>query len=151
MEKTYPYSDQFMIWDDVTKRYYITEAALMAQGINLRARLGYNITVDATAVINGFTQRVSEVIYNFIHKHSNANRLQDEIIEKNRYARDIIYRALVNQAFYMVKNGDLSLSVDAGIRALAIDENARHALNTELDDLRISILYAGGGGYYGYT
>ena len=150
MNRQYPYSDEFMVWSEADNRYYITEAALMSAGVNLRARLSVNLAVDTTSVINGLIRRVSEIIYNFIHKHSNNPRAQDELIKKNAFARPIIYRALVDEALYVIKNGDLSLSIDPGIRALAIDENAKCELNTELEDVRISLLYAGGG-CYGYT
>ena len=115
--------------------------------LHLKERLSANRTVDAQGVINGLLCRVTSLIYNYIHKHSANNSAQDELIKHNAFARSIIYRALLSQAIYVVKNGDLSLSVDPQVRSLAIDENAKLELETDIYDIGVSLLYAGGAGY----
>lgn len=93
-----PYSDRYMIWDEASCRYYLTNEALEENGVHLKTRLSANRTADAIGVINGLLRRVTSMIYNYIHKHSANNSAQDEFIKHNAFARSIIYRALLFQA-----------------------------------------------------
>ena len=139
-----PYSDDYMQYNESTGRYVLTEKALTDNGTNLRARLSRNRATNATAIINRLLNRVSEMIYNYIHQFSHDNKRQDGIIAIVPGCREIIQRAMLEQAEYMLMNGDLSRSVEADKRALAIDYSARETLNTVIAELGVPITYAGG-------
>lgn len=132
-----------MRYDERTARYILTEEALIASGTDLRARLEYNRTIDASTVINRHLVRVSEVIYNYIHTYSNDNKRQDEWIKEIPSLRDIIYDAMLAQSEYMLMVGDLTRSVDKDKRALAVDYNAKERLDTVVPELGVPITYAG--------
>ena len=49
---TYPYNDEYMVVDELTGHYVLTETALLSRGIDLRARLSETSTVSPENVIN---------------------------------------------------------------------------------------------------
>lgn len=143
MEQIQPYSDELMRYDELTNMYYLTEEALIRRGIALRARLAMTNSPSPEYVINGLLETVSEMIYNYIHSFSTNNECQDVIINHVEQARSIVYKALVQQAVYMLKAGNLSLSVDENIRRNAIDQNAKTTLDTVIRDIGRPITYTG--------
>ena len=137
------YQDTYMKLDEMTGQYVLTEDALVANGTNLRFKLEYNRSVDASSIIQRHLSRVSDIIYNFIHSYSNNNRRQDDAIKIIPSLRETVFRAMLAQSEYMLLNGDLSRSTDREKRALAVDDNARRLLEQFNPDLGVSILYAG--------
>ena len=79
---TYPYNDEYMVVDELTGHYVLTEAALLSRGIDLRARLSETSTVSPENVINNVLQTASDMIYQFIHDHNFNNQMQDYMILK---------------------------------------------------------------------
>lgn len=143
-QNLYPYSDDLMIYDEGTNKYYITEQALVQSGIDVRYRLAAGKCSNPDIVLRNFLRRVSFVIYNFIHTYSLYNSRQDNLIAKVPELRPILYNALTSQAQYMWTNGDLTMSTDERKRAMAIDIQAQEALNTAVRSLgNRSILYNG--------
>ncbi len=138
-----PYSDELMRYDELTNMYYLTEQALIRRGIDLRARLAMTNAPSPEYVITGLLETVSELIYNFIHQQSHNNCRQDEIINRVEQARSIVYKALLQQAVYMLKVGNLTLSVDENVRRHAIDTSAIATLSTTITEIGASILYRG--------
>lgn len=136
-----------MKYDEMSGRYVLTEHALQSNGTNLRARLTYNKTVDASTVINRLLRRVSEMIYNYIHSFNHDNKTQDRLIACIPSLRNIIYNAMLNQAEYFIMKGDLSRAASKEERLLAIDATAKEYLNTTVAELGIPITYAGGLSY----
>lgn len=139
----YPYSDDYMRFDDVTKQYVLTETALMSKGINLRARLEENTTVIPDTVIENVVQTASDMIYQYIHMHNIDNGMQDYIIAKVPSARQVIYRAMLYQVMYVCNVGNLYLSKEKADRDAAIDVLAIQILNTTLPEVGRSVLYTG--------
>lgn len=140
----HPYSTEYMTFDEVTCRYVLTEAALEANGTQLRKRLTRNRATNATAVINRLLRRVSDIIYNYIHEFNADNKRQDEWIAKLPSGRRIIEQAMLEQCEYMLMNGDLSRSVELDKRRAAIDMSAKMTLDTVIPELGIPITYTGG-------
>jgi hypothetical protein len=138
-----PYSDELMRYDELTNMYYLTEQALVRRGIDLRTRLSMTNSPSPEYVINGLLITVSELIYNYIHSFSQYNAKQDEIINRVEQARSIVYKALLQQAVYMLKVGNLTLSVDENVRRHAIDSSAIATLSTTITEVGASILYQG--------
>ncbi len=143
MARIEPYSDELMRYDELTNMYYLTEEALIRRGVNLRARLTMTNAPSPEYVINGLLETVSEMIYNYIHDFSHNNCRQDMIINTSSQARSLLYKALLQQAIYMLKVGNLSLSVDEDVRKKAIDQNAINTLNTTITEVGASITYLG--------
>lgn len=143
-QNLYPYSDDLMIYDEGTNKYYITEQALIQSGIDVRYRLAAGKCSNPDIVLQNFLRRVSFVIYNFIHRYSLYNSRQDNLIAQVPELRPILYEALTSQAQYMWTNGDLTMSTAERKRAMAIDIQAQDVLNTALRSLgNRSILYNG--------
>lgn len=139
-----PHSDDLMTFDEITGHYVLTEQALLENGTDIRKRLEQNRTVNATAVINRTLRRVSDMIYNYVHKFNHDNKQQDLWIATIPSLREIIYRAMLEQTEYFLMNGDLSRSVEREKREFAIDYSAQETLNTAVPELGVPITYQGG-------
>lgn len=144
---TYPYNDEYMVVDELTGHYVLTEAALLSRGIDLRARLSETSTVLPENVINNVLQTASDMIYQFIHDYNFNNQMQDYMILKVPSARNIIYRAMLYQAVYVCNVGNLYLSKDKDDRAAAIDVLAQSILNNVMPEAGYSLLYTGSIGW----
>ena len=136
-----PYTDDLMRWDDATGRYYLTETALIRQGIDLRSRLGRSASPEY--VINGLLNRTTALVYGYIHGHNINTQKQDALIAETPSMRDIIYNALLAQAVYVVYNGDLSISVKPEERENYMDITARTELARIMPEYGRNILYSG--------
>lgn len=142
----YPFSDDFMQFDEDSGHYVLTEYALIYNGTNIRERLQRNKNTNATAVITRLLRRVSDIIYNYIHTFSINNLNQDNLIATLPSLRPIIMRAMLEQAEYFLLVGDLTRSVERDKREVAIDYSAKETLNTVVDEIGVPITYMGG--YY---
>lgn len=138
-----PYNTETMIYNANTEQYQLTEEALRRVGIFLRERIDRTRCPSPEYVINGALESVSDMIYNFIHDQSTHNETQDYIIANFDGARKIIEKAMVKQAKYYLKNGNLNNSTDDNIRSKAISPEAITILNTTIRELGSSILYNG--------
>lgn len=139
----YPYSDDYMLFDELTNRYVLTEKALLSRGINIRAETAETDTVTPEAVIENLVRLASDMIYAFIHQHSANNMLQDCLIAQVPSLRPIIYRVMLYQAVYVYQNGNLYLSTGENERKKAIDPLAVQELGLTVPELGTSILYSG--------
>ena len=140
----FPYSDDYMRFDELSGRYVLTEAALEAEGIFLRARLSRSPMINADAVISGLCKTATNHVYSYVHKFSNDNCRQDVFIAKIPSLRSIIYNALIEQVKYVYFGGDRTLSKDKNEQALYMAPLAVDELNTTVRELGASILYTGG-------
>ena len=136
-----PYTDDLMRWDDATGRYYLTETALIRQGVDLRARLGRSPSPEY--VVNGLLNRATALVYGYIHAHNMNTLEQDRLIAETPSMRDIIYNALLAQALYIIYNGDLSISVKPEERENYMDNTARTELARIMPEYGRNILYSG--------
>lgn len=113
MEKNYPYSDDFMTFDELTGHYVLTEKAIAERcAIDIRARLSDNKTINPEIVINKVCRTVSDQIYTFIHSFSIHEKRQDCMIATVPQFRSVIQRAMEYQAEFLLANGDLYMSID---------------------------------------
>ncbi len=132
-----------MIWDEITNQYKLTENALIRRGLDIRGKLAKNKANSPEYVLNGFIETVSEMIYNYLHQFSADNNRQDCIMSQLQSFRPILYRALLQQAIYMRRNGQLDLSMDDSIRKNAISPQAIQTLDTTVAELGTAITYRG--------
>jgi hypothetical protein len=138
-----PYSDELLIWDDASQKYYLTEESLIREGIDIRGRLARNKANSPEYVLNGFIKRVTSVVYAFIHKGQSRTDLQDYFIAVCPSLREKIRLALTNQALYMVRQGDLLLSIHEEERRNNMDSVAVDILNTKVEEINNPITYKG--------
>lgn len=108
-----PYTDDYMIFDDLTGHYVLTEKAIAERcAIDIRARLSDNKTINPEIVIRKICRTVSDMIYNFIHQYSLYNKRQDFMIATIPHLQDVVQRAMEYQAEFLLANGDLYMSID---------------------------------------
>lgn len=138
-----PQSDELVIFDELTGQYILTEEATLRDGMQLRARLSRKRDVDPTSIINALCRRVSNIIYNYLHKYSLNNMRQNMIIAQNAECKQIVYRAMLEQLAYLLMNGDLSRSVDIDKRRIAVDQSAKETLDTVIPSLGVPLTYQG--------
>lgn len=139
-----PYSDNLMRWDEVQRRYFLTETALVGQGIDIRSRVLYSHSPAPENIINGLLNTVTAMIYGYIHEHNTNTRIQDDVIASFADARVFLYNALLAQAKYVWFNGDLSISPKKEERDAAISPVAMQELGQIIPDVGRSILFCGG-------
>lgn len=133
-----PISDDYMIFDEVSGRYIITERGLESKGIFLRARIERYNANYASVVISSFCEAVANHVYTYMYDHSaNPHRLA-EVIAGNAGLRRVIFRAELEQAKFVYFNGDQTLSVKAEERVNYISPLAAAALRDA------GLLYSGG-------
>ncbi len=138
-----PYNDEFMTFDHESGQYLLTEKALLSRGIDLRADLAETETVTPEAVIEMVTRTASDMIYGYIHQFSARHDRQDHLLAHVPSLRKILFGAMLYQAVYIRRNGNLYLSTDDNERHKAIDELAKQILMRRVPELGVSILYAG--------
>ena len=81
MNQIQPYTDDFMRFDEQSGHYVLTEKAITDKcGIDLRARLSQDKTVNADIVINRICCTVSDMIYSFIHELTSCDKRQECLI-----------------------------------------------------------------------
>lgn len=142
-EMKYPYDDEYMIFDCERGQYVLTEAALRSRGIDLRADLSATSAVTPESVILTVVNTASDMIYGYIHEFSADNMRQDYFIAQVPSLRRIIFEAMMYQAIYIRRVGNLYLSTDENDRKIAIDEIAKQWLGRTVPELCTSILYVG--------
>lgn len=132
-----------MIFDDVTGQYVLTEQALIRKGTFLRERMAKTRCPSPEYVINGILEDVSDMVYNYIHDFNIDNDRQDYIIANLNSARDIIENAMIKQAEYVIKEGNLYLSLDDNERSKAFSDQAHKILSRTIKEIGTSIIFTG--------
>lgn len=108
-----PYSDDYMVFDETTGHYVLTEKAIVERcGIDLRARLSQDATLIPEVIIKKLCRTVSDMIYTFIHDCGAYNHRQDCLIATRKELRDVVQRAMEYQMEFVLANGDLYMTVD---------------------------------------
>ena len=146
----YPYSDEYMVFDEKTSRYVLTAKYILdAYGIDLQSIVNDRNAINPQAMSERVLRMVSNAVYNEIHKYNANTQVQDQMIMYVPSARDKIQRAMAEQFLYFMENGDLSRSTLPEKRALSFDKNALAVLEEILPELGISLLYTGYIGGFG--
>lgn len=141
--KTYPYDDDYMVFNKITGRYVLTENAFIAFGYDVRAQIIQGGMVSPENIIQGFMRTVSDLVYGYIHKFSADNMRQDRLIATLPSLRGIIMQAMLYQAAYVYLNGNMSLSSKPEERERAIDDTCIEMLNQTVPEIGTSILFTG--------
>lgn len=141
--KVYPYSDEYMIFDENSRKYYITPAQLDRMAVNLRAELSAVNTADAAIYINFAIERATDMVYGFIHDYNADNVYQDYLISNVPSIRPIIQHAISMQAVYNYMNGDGDFSADKNVRETKYYGGLYRDLSKIIPELGRSILYTG--------
>lgn len=137
---SYPLSDQYMYYNFATHRYILTPKDVRDEmGVDLQAEL----RTDDVHQLQAFLRQISNMVYNYLHKFQKHTELQDFVIAKTEGGRNIIKRAMEQQALYVAMNGDLSRSLDRNERELAIDEQCKAILDELCPPLSVPLTYAG--------
>lgn len=136
-----PYDDSLMTFED--GMYILTEEAVLGYGIDLREWFAANKAANPETLLNSFLRKASRQIYNFIHKHSVHNYLQDKTFTCFFTARKILYEALLLQVEYLASVGNLANSMNADERAARVSADAVDVLSTTIPEIGRSILYSG--------
>lgn len=124
-----PYSDDYMIFDERSGHYILTEKYAFEQlGLELYEDVNERTSANQQTAVQAILRQCSNLVYNFIHKCSLYNKRQDCIIATSLRMRQVIMEAMGEQLSYMSMVGDLSRSTEPEKRKLAIDENAKTIL-----------------------
>ena len=112
-QPNFPYSDDFMTFDEITNHYVLTEKAILERcGIDIRARLSADKTINPDIVINKLCRTVSDMIYTYLHGFTIYELRQDCLIATVQKYREAVQRAMEYQLEFVLANGDLYLSTE---------------------------------------
>lgn len=140
----YPYSDEYMVFDESTHRYVLTaKYVLDKMGIDLEKAINERNGINPQILINRFLEEASDDIYKFIHAHNANTQKQDMFIAIVPSLRPIIQKALDQQLMYSRLNGLLGYSADKDKQAQRICPKAIDTLGQMVCELGHSILYTG--------
>ena len=141
---TYPYSDEYMVFDNVTNHYILTEKYVTEiLAIDLDERITDRTTINPQAMKNRLLRMASNHVYNFIHEHNINAEKQDYWISVIPSLRPIIQQAMGEQLTYILQVGDLTRSADLSKRSVWFDKSAQDILAQTVTELGTSILYTG--------
>ena len=140
----YPYSDEYMIFDEETNRYILTPKYVLDKiGVDMEGALNERNAVNPQIMAQRFLTEVSDDIYEFIHNHNMDNAKQDCLIAKCPSLRKIIQKAMDQQFVYSRLNGLLGYSSERDVQAQRICPKAQDTLLQTVPELGFSILYTG--------
>lgn len=143
-KRIFPYDDEYMIFDELTGRYVLTEKYVTdVLAIDIDTRITERTTINPQGMKKQLLRLASNHVYNFIHEHNVDNMRQDCFIAKVPSLRKIIMQAMGEQFIYILQNGDLSRSFSASERRLWFDMQAEDTLSQIVPELGMSILYTG--------
>lgn len=140
---TYPYNDEYMVFDERRGRYTLTEAALLSRGIHLRARIGA-ASEDQTSIITAVLTASRDMVYRALHKYSQNTALQDQLIATVPGLRDVIFEILLNQAEYYIKVGDKGKSEDPNRARLMMYEGFDDDISEYIPCIGTALINIGG-------
>lgn len=141
----YPYSDEYMVFDDYSGRYVLTTKFVYDKiGVDMEGALKEREAINPQVLANRFLVEVSDDIYNYIHKYNANNPRQDYFIANIPSLRKIIQKAMEQQFVYSRLNGLLGYSADKDVKEQSICPKADETLAQTVPELGISILYTGG-------
>ena len=133
-----PFNDDFLVFDEVSGRYIITERGLEKKGIFLRSRIERFNVEYASIVINAYCETVANHIYTYISDFAVDPCRLAAVIAHSPALRRVIYNAQAEQAKFVYFNGDQTLSVKPEERTNYIAPLAAAALTNA------HLTYAGG-------
>ena len=136
-----PYEDSLMTFED--GMYILTEEAVLGYGIDLREWFAANKAANPETMLHSFLRKASRQVYNFIHKYSIHNDMQDRAFVCLFSARKILYEALLLQVEYLASVGNQNNSMNADERAARVSADAVDVLSTTIPEIGRSILYSG--------
>lgn len=140
----YPYNDDYMVVDELSGHYKLTEKALIEKvGVDVRARILATSTVNPENVVEKLVQTTSDMVYQYIHECNIDNARQDYLISKVPELRPIILKAMVYQAEHVCFNGNGYVSPVKEERENAINALCKSVLNTVVPRLGVPITHAG--------
>ena len=141
---TYPYNDDYMIFDEVSMRYILTPQCVLDRlGVDLEGALNERNGVNAQVMVRAFLEEVSDDIYGFIHEHNVNTQRQDVLISVIPSLRGIIQKAMEKQFLYSRLNGILGFSAVKDEQAQSVCPKAVKELSRIVPELGYSILYTG--------
>lgn len=141
---TYPYSDEYMTFDNVTNHYILTEKYVTEiLAIDLDERINERTTINPQAMKNRLLRMASTHVYNFIHEHNINTIKQDYWIAVVPSLRLIIQQAMGEHLTYIIQDGDWTRSADLSKRSVWFDKSAQDILGQTVPELGTSILYTG--------
>lgn len=140
-KKPFIYEDDFLKYDEVWNMYVLTEEAVKPF-VNFRARIT-DTSESVDRDIYNTLLHISQMVYSLIHENPLRAEENDRIVVIDTQARNIVKRALLAQAEYVLGIGDLSFSSNAEDRTRAIAPSVRNILLTPIKRIGRSLLYMG--------
>lgn len=141
---TYPYSDEYMTYDEESKRYVLTSKYVLDKiGVDMEGALNERDAVNPQIMAKRFLTEVSDDVYEFIHAYNVDTYKQDLLIAHVPSLRKIIQKAMDQQFLYSRLNGVLGYSADKEVQTQRICPKAKETLAQVVPELGYSILYTG--------
>ena len=103
---TYPYSDDYMIYDYDTHMYYLTpKAAMDLIGENLDTRLNTYGDTNTSTLAERFCKKSARKLWRYVKAHTYEYSYIEYIVAKDKNLRRFVQDLLVSQLEYNLLNG----------------------------------------------
>lgn len=111
---TYPYSDEYMVYDELKHQYRLTRKAFEERGINLQAKL----TGNNPDKINNFLHGLQVKVYTHIYDSCKSTKNQIDFLIAKRGLRtmdmaeyrDQFKEMMLLEGEYLLENGDITFT-----------------------------------------
>ena len=149
---TYPYSDEYMVYDYTKHQYVLTPKAVLDKLNENLERYSPATSVNRQRDAEIMLENVSDEVYNQIYENSLNYLFPEFIIAKCPSARPIIMQALIEQVKYFLFNGAISVysgvdfkkgTVGDNANGRILAPNARRILERVIPETRVSLMYQG--------
>ena len=150
---TYPYDDEYLVYDYDEHRYILTPKAVLDKlNLNLIERLNVGGAVNRERVPYQFLDEISDIVYTEIYNYSSQPEIQEYQIAKLPSARKVIMQAMLRQVDYALVNGFLDqysgidLKKNSKVDDLSgryLAPRAKSVLSKPLLESKVPLLYAG--------
>lgn len=152
---TYPYSDNAMDYKLEDHRYVLKAQYFWEKtGIDLHKVLNPAFSDQPQMLAEHWLDQISIDVYNYVYDCNADNPVQEYWLAKTPSLRDNLRDAMVQQAMYVLKNGDLNMYAGVDLKTgkviqrevltnCALSPNATRILNRIVPELGISITFQG--------
>ena len=150
---TYPYDDEYMVYDYDEHRYILTpKAVLDKNNLDLIERLNVGGVANRERAPQMFLDEISEIVYTQIYDYSSQPVIQEYQIAKIPSARNVILKAMLKQVDYALVNGfiDQYSGIDLkkntkldGLSGKYLAPRAKSILTKPLIETGVPLIYAG--------
>lgn len=149
---TYPYSDEYMVYDYSKHQYRLTPKAVLDKLNEDLTRYSPATSANRQRDAEIMLENISDEVYNQVYEDSLNYLVPEFVMAKCPSARAIIQQALIEQVKYFCFNGAISVYSGVNFQKGVVGEsansrilapNAKRVLNRVIQEIGVPLTYQG--------